>query len=179
MQANTVFWAFTGFHSHRITPESEKQILIDLEFISSVSKSEKINVQGRFLQPNGLISSLSRTFWRPDNKENTLGFCENTIEKSITCLKLKEVDLNKHQKDSEEYNKILSRIKELIKLLGKSIKGLKNLQDTYSSHKIFTSTIDYIISRIREEIEFRIYNYFTEDEIKMTLTKEILTQTDN
>ena len=166
-----IFWAFTNHHTYQVSPESERETLIVLEFISNVGRGDKINVVGRFVQKNGLVTNLSRTFWNIDNKENTINFCTNTIKKSFNIIKLKESELSKFTIDSEDYNRIKIKIKNIIKLLCKTINGLRNLQFTYVGFTLFISQIEQLIGEIKEEMELRMWTYFTRDEIESTLSK--------
>ena len=49
---------FKDYNSFNISPESERDTLIDLEFISRINTGQKINVRHRFFQNDGLVTSF-------------------------------------------------------------------------------------------------------------------------
>jgi hypothetical protein len=166
-----IFWSFTNHHIYQVSSESERETLIDLEFISNVGRGDKINVIGRFVQKNGIVTNLSRTFWNIDNKENTINFCTNTVKKSFNIIKMRESELSKFPPETDDYNRIKIKIKNIIKLLCKTINGLKNLQVTYVGFTLFISQIEQLIGEIKEELELRMWTYFNREEIEYTLSR--------
>ena len=166
-----IFWSFTNHHIYQVSSESERETLIDLEFISNVGRGDKINVIGRFVQKNGIVTNLSRTFWNIDNQENTINFCTNTVKKSFNIIKMREAELSKFSPETDDYNRIKIKIKNIIKLLCKTINGLKNLQVTYVGFTLFISQIEQLIGEIKEELELRMWTYFNREEIEYTLSR--------
>lgn len=163
---------FRDYNSFNMTPECERDTLIDLEFISRINVGQKINVRFRFFQNDGFATSLSRTFWNVDNKDNTLSFCDNTIKKSFNILKLCEADIIKYDSSSDDYQKSITKIKNLLKLLCKTTIGLQNLQTTYAGFDRFIAQISLIISEINTEIEHRLPKYFDDEEINKEINKD-------
>lgn len=163
---------FRDYNSFNMTPECERDTLIDLEFISRINVGQKINVRFRFFQNDGFATSLSRTFWNVDNKDNTLSFCDNTIKKSFNILKLCEADIIKYDSSSDDYQKSITKIKNLLKLLCKTTIGLQNLQTTYAGFDRFIAQISLIISEINTEIEHRLPKYFDDEEINKEINRD-------
>lgn len=153
---------FKDYNSFNIAPYSERDTLIDLEFISRINIGQKINVRHRFLQNDGLVTSFSRTFWHIDNKDNTLSFCDSTIRKTINIIRLCEADMLQNEKDSHDYKKTYSRVRHIFKLLCKAMNGIKNLQLTYAGNDRFISQTRILISEINSEIEPRLPVFFPE-----------------
>lgn len=163
---------FKDYNSYNITPDSERDTLIDLEFISRINTGQKINVRHRFLQNDGIVTSFSRTFWHIDNKDNTLSFCDSTIRKTINIIRLCEADMLKYKEDSSDYNKAYSKVRHIFKLLCKATTGIKNLQLTYAGNDRFISQTKILITEINSEIEPRLPVFFPEgnDSVNEPLT---------
>lgn len=171
---------FKDYNSFNISPESERDTLIDLEFISRINTGQKINVRHRFFQNDGLVTSFSRTFWHIDNKDNTLSFCDSTIRKTINIIRLCEADMLKNEKDSPEYKKVYSRVRHIFKLLCRAMNGIKNLQLTYTGNDRFISQTRILITEINSEIEPRLPVFFPEgnDAVNEPLTPNYQSSTE-
>lgn len=153
---------FRDFNSFNIINETDRDTLVDLEFISRIRVGQKVNVRHRFLQNDGIVTAFSRTFWNIDNKDNTLSFCDITVRRTFNILKLLEAELSKYQINTNDYNKTMSNIRSVIRLLCKSIQGMVNLQTTYAGHDRFISHISQLINEINVEMEQRLNIYFPE-----------------
>lgn len=153
---------FKDYNSFNIAPESERDTLIDLEFISRINTGQKINVRHRFFQNDGLVTSFSRTFWHIDNKDNTLSFCDSTVRKTINIIRLCEADMLQTDKESPEYKKVYSKVRHIFKLLCKAMNGIKNLQLTYTGNDRFISQTKILLTEINSEIEPRLDVFFPE-----------------
>lgn len=153
---------FRDNNSFNVTPESERDTLIDLEFISRIRVGQKVNVRYRFLQNDGMVTAFSRTFWNIDNKDNTLSFCDTTIRKSINVIKLSEADMTRYTDNSVDYNKAYSKVRRIIKLLCKASVGLSNLQITYTGYDRFISQMEHLSNEIDAELGPRLEKYFPE-----------------
>ena len=123
--------------------DHNNDILSKLKFISRIQKGEKINVNGLYVQTEGYVTSISRTFVRPESRQQTLSFLQNTIEKSI--------ELIKGYLSSENYAKQLSSL-NIIDDLAESKKGINNLKTTYSEDIMFGCNMDSLIQNIDIEI---------------------------
>jgi uncharacterized protein Yka (UPF0111/DUF47 family) len=84
---------------------------------------------------------------------------------------MRESELSKFPPETDDYNRIKIKIKNIIKLLCKTINGLKNLQVTYVGFTLFISQIEQLIGEIKEELELRMWTYFNREEIEYTLSR--------
>ena len=123
--------------------EHNNDILSKLKFISRIQKGEKINVNGLYIQTEGYATTISRTFVRPESRQQTLSFLQTTIEKSI--------ELIREYISSENYAKNLSSL-NIIDDLTESKKGVNNLKTTYSEDIMFGCNMDSLIQNIDIEI---------------------------
>ena len=120
-----------------------EEIISKLKFLSKVQKCEKINVNGLFVQLDGLKTTVSRTIWNPDSRQNTLTFIESTINKSCTLI-----DLYLRSEKSSE----VQMGKNILKDLNDSKVGIANLKHTYSDDVMFCSKIDTFLQIIDAKI---------------------------
>ena len=71
----------------------EKDNISRLKFIGKIKKGEKINVKDMAVQPNNVYTKIHRSLMIVDNRNNTLSFILETIQKSfdelITALRTK------------------------------------------------------------------------------------------
>ena len=135
-----------------------EEIISKLKFLSKVQKCEKINVNGLFVQLDGLKTTVSRTIWNPDSRQNTLTFVESTINKSCTLI-----DLYLRSEKSSE----IQMGKNILKDLNNSKIGVANLKHTYSDDVMFCSKIDTFLQIIDAkivELKGKYYTMFQEDE---------------
>ena len=59
-----------------------------LKFLSKIRKGERINVSNNKLQPDTLLTSLSRSVWDTDNRQNALTYIQNTINSGFQLFGL-------------------------------------------------------------------------------------------
>lgn len=164
---------FRDYNSFNVTPESERDTLIDLEFISRIRVGQKINVRYRFLQNDGIVTAFSRTFWNIDNKDNTLSFCDSTVRKSFNIIKLCEADMTRYPEGSSDYKKAYSKVRRIIKLLCKASQGLENLQITYTGYDRVISQFTHLVNEITSELEPRLQRYFPEGDQNEPLSPDV------
>lgn len=120
--------------------DAQKEIISYLKFLGKVKKGEKINIKGMFVQPDGMLTKLSRTFLHPDNRENTKVFLVSTIRQSLDLL-----DISLVSKKSSDKIMAARIIKDLMVVRDN---GLKNLKSTYFEDNMFCCQIDTIIETI-------------------------------
>jgi hypothetical protein len=168
---------FRDYNSFSVTPESEREALIDLEFISRIRVGQKVNVRFRFLQNDGFVTSISRTFWNIDNKDNTLSFCDSTIRKTFNIIKLAEADMTNYPELSSDYKAAFSKVRRIIKLLCKASQGLENLQVTYTGYDRFISQLSHVVGEINSEIEPRLQRFFPEGDQEEPLSPDVAPST--
>ncbi len=130
---------------------NEQEIVSRLKFIGKVKKGEKINTHHMYVQPEGVMTILKRTFWVNDNRSNALTFIQDTIARVFELLIT-------HQRSEREADKILAS--NLIKDLRGATVGLSNIKVTYIDDTKFCCDIDTIL----EYINARIVNFPLEKE---------------
>jgi len=128
-----------------IKMDAHNDIITRLKFISKISKGEKLNVKNGtpFVQSNDVLTRLSRTFFHKDNRNNTLNFIRNTIERSFEIISLYKTSDKKSDK---------SMCDNICKDLNAAIRGINNLKDTYSSDTMFCCEIDTILQKIQSRL---------------------------
>jgi hypothetical protein len=122
--------------------ENLKNIITRLKFIGMVNKGEKINVKELVTQENTFLTSIFRMF-SCDSKEKTLEFLDSTIREAIKMIVL--LNGSKSSYDT-------GICETIIKDIEGSIKGLENIQNTYSSKKIVVCSVQTLIDLIRIEL---------------------------
>ena len=119
-------------------------IISKLKFLGRVQKGEKINVKNMFVQPEGLATKISRSFFHLDSRSNTLSFVKNTINQSFNIL---YSFLNTGTVSQK--NMCINIIEDIIK----SKEGINNLKLTYSSDIMLCCQLDTIIQEIDAKIQ--------------------------
>jgi hypothetical protein len=122
-----------------INLDSHKDILSKLKFISKIQEGEKINVKYLYVQQDGFMTKLSRTFYNLDNRGNTLNFVENTVKRSFEIIKL-YINSDKLSERTICYN--------IIKDLEISKSGILNLMKTYIHDNMFISRMETLMDDI-------------------------------
>jgi len=118
--------------------ETNKETLSRLKFIGKIQIGEKVNLKYMYVQEDGLITQLSRTLMQ-DNRNKTLTFMQDTINKAFELLKCYE----RSKKISEQI-----MCKNLVEDLKNSKKGLLNLKETYNLDIKFCCDIDTLLQMI-------------------------------
>tara|TARA_B100000900_G_scaffold409124_1_gene424498 strand:- start:104 stop:484 length:381 start_codon:yes stop_codon:yes gene_type:complete len=105
-----------------------------LKFIGKIGKNEKIDIKNMYLQPNTFITSIIRTLYQLDNRQNTLELIQSTINQSVEIIK--DTNIDPHLKT----NFLID--------LEKSKEGIRNLKYTYNNDTMFCCNLDSIIQMI-------------------------------
>ena len=111
-----------------------------LKFIGQIGKNEKIDVKNMYLQPNTFITSIIRTLYQLDNRQNTLELIQKTIEQCLEII----------QNDNTEP---LIKTNFLVDL-EKSKEGIRNLKYTYNNDTMFCCNLESIIQLIDSKFKF-------------------------
>jgi hypothetical protein len=122
----------------------DNEIISRLKFIGKIQKDEKINVKYLYVQPDNILTRISRTIVAPDNRNNTCNFITSTIKRSFDILNL-------HLNNNRPFDKVYCY--NLITDLRKAEEGLQNLIKTYKEDKMFACKIETIIEEIRARLE--------------------------
>jgi len=116
----------------------ENDLLAKLKLIGKLKQSEKINVKKMYIQPDNLLSRISRSFIWVDDRENTLQFINTVVDKCFETIK------NEQRSDP--------RMTNMITDLKMALEGIKNLKKTYANDIFYCCKIDVLI----EETEIKI-----------------------
>jgi len=135
---NTIKYMFSQDRNNSIL-EKNRETMTRLKFIATFQPGEKINTSMMHIESNSLITSIRRTL-NGESRNTTLQFISNTIECSFEIIQ--------RLSHSEQYSEKLL-CTTIISDMIKCVCGLKNIQKTYSSDKLFYCTIDTIIDGIQ------------------------------
>ena len=121
----------SGFKSDNMEPSRE--ILSRLKFIGYLKRNEKVNTKHVFVQPDGILTSLSRTLYNTDSRSSTLSFLQATITRSFEIM-----DLYSRATTESDRLLYLNIIYDLTRAQG----GLENLKYTYQDDVKFCCDVD-------------------------------------
>lgn len=123
--------------------ESNKEIISRLKFIGKIQKGDKVNVKYMYVQPNSIVTQLSRSFINFDNRSNTLSFVDSTINRAFEIISIYEISSKKSDQ---------ALCKNIIIDLINCKKGLQNLKNTYNSDIKFCCDIDALLQFIEAKL---------------------------
>ncbi len=118
-------------------PVSEiDDVLINLKVLESLEINKKLITRDTYLnvEPNKTIPECIRRWWRQDDRNETIRKIDDIIEKALRL---------RNEKDNSEV---------LDPYLINSIKGLRNLKQTYSLCVQTCARLDTIIAKINRKI---------------------------
>jgi hypothetical protein len=123
--------------------DNHPETIARLKFIGKLQKGDKINTRRMFVQSNGLITRLNRTFWNQDNRANGLSFVQETVRRAFDLLEL-------YDKSGKDHDKSLRE--SMVKDIQTSMHGLNNLKSTYCDDVKFGCDIDALLLIISAKI---------------------------
>lgn len=127
-----------------------------LKFIGKIKPNDKINVKHLYIQPNNLLSKISRSLVYHDERENALSFVYSTIEKTLETINVTLMDPPKDVKlDPSKEDRILNIVTDL----KNSMYGIKNLAMTYSEDKFFCCKIEVLIQEINATLKSMVTKF--------------------
>jgi hypothetical protein len=121
-----------------------------LKFIGKIKPNDKINVKHLYIQPNNILSKISRSFVYHDERENALSFVYSTIEKTLEMI---NNTLMEPQKDIKLDPSKEDRMLNIVIDLKNAIYGIKNLALTYSDDKYFCCKIEVLVQDINSTLK--------------------------
>lgn len=130
-------------YKNRITYMNHSEISSRIKFIGQIQKGEKINIKTMTLQPPGILTSLNRTLFNQDNRNNTKKFLEVTIANSIEII-------NNFINSQDNTNKQFAQ--NMLFDLNSCIEGLENLKETYNTDIKMCCDLDTLIEKIKLEL---------------------------
>ena len=112
------------------------EVLINLKVLEILEINKKLITRDTFLniEPNKTIPEAIRRWWRQDDRNETLRKIDDVVEKAFT--------IREKNNKSEVIDTYLIN----------SIKGLRNLKQTYSLCAQTCARLDTIISKIERKI---------------------------
>ena len=115
-------------------------IISGLKFICRIAKNEKIDTNQLTVQDNSSwLTGVVRTF-TIQNRTKTIHYIKNIIDRSFEI-----VEIYLHSKDEQK----VTMGKYILKDISGCQEGLRNLQYTYSSDRMFVCKLDSFIQRIK------------------------------
>jgi hypothetical protein len=151
------------FTSEKTTFDRNKDIIKNLKFISTLEAGEKVDVRNLKIEQNNFFTPLRRMI-SGESRDTTLKFISNTIDRSFEII------------NSYVYSEKISEKKFVTNIvidLYKTIKGLKNIQNTYQDDKAFCCNIEIMIEDIYSKMnEFEDRHPFIKDYIMAVKNKE-------
>ena len=143
--------------------DSQQETISKLKFLGKISKGEKINVKEKTLQTESFVTSLSRTVWFLDNRNNTLSFIQTTVQSAFSLLTI--LIQNDNVSDKE-------LAKSIIRDIDLAKNGISNLKTTYSDDAYFCCGVDTYIETINAkllDLKDRHEDLFLKDEQKKSV----------
>lgn len=134
---------------------SDADIVTRLKFIAKIGRNEKINTYHMFIQPDDIMTKLSRTFWNKDTRSRAEQFILSTVHRAMSIIE-HYVDLHSRLADPNERDLCMSTFRNLILDLDNSRKGIYNLKDTYATDQNFECKMESVLQLI--EAKLGIYN---------------------
>jgi len=129
----------TLYYGRDDSMQTDTETMSRLKFIGKLQSGEKINVKYMYVQPECIITSISRSLINQDNRHNTLKFVRETVNKAFDIL----------QKYSESHRDSDQKITEnLVADLRQSKEGILQLKQTYTSDIKFCCDMDTILQTI-------------------------------
>jgi hypothetical protein len=144
--------------------DSEKETISRLKFISKIQKGEKINTRKMYIQPEGILTTISRTFINHDNRINTLNFIHDTIYKSFDLLV--KYDKSYNFNDRELCINLINDLKS-------SKTGLSHLKNTYITDLKFCCDMDTLLENIDAKLMLYIQKYFDNGQEVRSISSQI------
>ena len=119
------------------------QTISRLKLLGTIKKGEKINTKSIAIQPDSFITSFSRTFIKQDNRNNTIAFIQETIQRSFDLI-------TKYDKSDDETEQILKQ--KILEDIGNAIHGLDRLKETYSEDNRIVCELETLLTLIKAKL---------------------------
>ena len=125
-----------------------RNIISKLKFIGKIQKGEKINIKYMYIQPQGFVTQLSRTFVNQCNRTNALNFIRETIYKSFIIYKELEKDIIRTEQKSIDSIDKKSTLVYLKTDIDNAKKGIINIKNTYIDDVKLSCDFDKLLQEI-------------------------------
>ena len=121
---------------------TNKETISRLKFIGKIQINDKIDLKNMSISPDGIFTQLSRTVFQ-DNRNKTLVFLQDTINKAFEILKC-------YERSKKNSDKIMCM--NVISDLKNCKAGLINLKETYNMDIKFCCDIDVLLEMIEAKL---------------------------
>ena len=127
-----------------------------LKFITKIKQGEKINVPNMYTQENNWKTTLVRTIWDTDTRQNAQNFIKETIQ---NCFELIFLYLRTNNVTKMEL------VKNMIVDIHLAKRGITNIKYTYRNDTMFVCALETLELRIDAQMtELKSkYNEFMKD----------------
>ncbi len=126
--------------------EVNDEIISRLKFIAKINPGEKISVKGMYVQPDGILTTISRSLITHDSRENTMNFLNTAIKKGFDILST--YSESKSPFDRQMFMNVLTDLRA-------AKTGLANLRQTYDTDRMFCCKLD----TLEQEIDAKLLQY--------------------
>lgn len=133
--------------------QKEDYVLAKLKFIGQIRLGEKISTRTLNVQTNNILTSINRSLWNHECREDTFDFLYNTIKSSFDLL-------HKYGSCKNSFEKVVSN--HILTDLENCKYGLQNIKGTYSDDIMFSCKIDTLL----QEIDARLAGFNDRQEFK-------------
>lgn len=147
-----------------------EEIFINLKVLESLDKDQKLISRGPYMnvEPQSIIPEFLRRWHRQDNRNECIKKINLIVNSAIEYIERKEKTKNVSNKIQISKIENVSQIShdqgtkdehDMITYLEKSLKGIQNLKETYSTCSQTCARIDVIINKILNSL----HNYKQSD----------------
>lgn len=131
------------------TSNNYKDTITRLKFIGKIQAGEKINTKHYLaIVNNDWLTSLLRTFYNFESRNNTVLFVNETVTSAFQLLEQMKMSLKTFSQAEIESIDSINIMTNMYKDLSNSIEGIKNLKKTYRDDKIVVCQLETIVENI-------------------------------
>ena len=130
------------------SPSDSDEILARLKFIGQIRRGEKVFTKELYVMQDSIYTSLCRTFFGLESREDTYKFLSDIIRRAFELLV-------KYSEKKDKYNVVM--INHILEDMDSCRTGLVNLKSTYHTDVMFSCKIDTLLQEI--EANLAQYNY--------------------
>jgi hypothetical protein len=145
---NNILKRYNTINNSNNNMSNHQEIISKIKFIGTISKHDKINTKQLSIQPNGLYTSIDRTFFNTDTRADTLQFIQDNVSRAFELVITLERSLSKEE---------LILYVNLVNDLHLSKVGLSNLKVTYRHDSKFCCDIDSLLELIDAKLSDKIH----------------------
>lgn len=117
------------------------EIISRLKLLGKIKVGDKINTKWQLLQPSGILTTVSRSFIKQDNRNNACLFINDVVQKAFGLLAYTNLDTES-----------LKRRETILADLKQSTIGIKNIIETYKDDTKFGCDMETLLENIIRKI---------------------------